>query len=123
MQSSLRRCPVVYVSLAWKSVMELAYLAVDELEIPGALRVAVTSAVLRASLVARVLLQTTICVHGYEVECTIEATRQLRHINVKGKLLIAGKFKHFVCRVVLHQVGTRSNVCRIRALRDELQRQ
>ena len=49
-------------------------LAVDELEVTGALGIAVTCTVLGARLVARVLGQATVLVHGDEVQGAVEAT-------------------------------------------------
>ena len=48
-------------------------LAVDELEIPRALGVAVAGAVLGTCLVAGILLHAAILVHGNEVEGSVEA--------------------------------------------------
>lgn len=37
--------------------------------------------------------------------------------------MVSSELEHFVCSVVLHQVGTRSNVGRVRAFGNKLQRQ
>lgn len=60
------------------TVVSVAYLAVNELEIPGALGITVTSSVLGASLVGGVLLQTAVSIHGDKVQRTVEATWQVR---------------------------------------------
>ena len=58
-----------------KEQKEASHLAVDELEITRALRVAVTRAILGSCLVTRVLTHATISVHLDEVEGTVDATR------------------------------------------------
>jgi hypothetical protein len=98
-----------------------AYLAVDELEIPRALGITVTCTILGAGLVARVLLQTTICVHRHEVQSAIETTWQVREIDVECELLAASEFEHLVLSIRRHEICARADVRRVRSLCDELQ--
>jgi len=72
----------------------LAYLAIDELEIPRTLSIAISSTILGTCLVRRVLLQATICVHRDEIQRTVEATGEVGQINIECKFLIAGEFEH-----------------------------
>lgn len=75
-------------------------LAIDELDVLGALRIAVAGTVLGTSLVARVLGKTTIQVHGNEVKSAIETAANVGHIDVKGKL-VAEKFEGYANMLVL----------------------
>jgi hypothetical protein len=95
------------------------HLSVDVLDVTGALRVAVASTELGTSLVGGVLGLSTILVHLDEVESTIEATRKLGDIDVKGELLVK-EVEHLVVVVVLHEVDTGADVGAL-ALGDELQ--
>ncbi len=52
-------------------------LTVDELQVTRALSIAVAGSVLGTSLVARVLGQTAILIHGHEVEGTVETAAGL----------------------------------------------
>lgn len=103
--------------------MKKTYLAVDELEITRTLGVAISSSVFSSSLVGGVLLQAAVCVHGDEVERTVQATRQVRQIDVKGKLIVRRELEHLIRGIVLHQIGARPNVRRVRSFGDELQLQ
>ena len=94
---------------------------VDELDVVGALGVAVTSSVLGTSLVVA-LVDTTVGSHLNKVESTVQAARQLGDVDVEGELL-ADEVEHLVLGVALHEVGTRTNVGRVRALGDELEGQ
>ena len=85
------------------------YHTVDELDIPGTLRIAVASSVLGTSLVVRVLRKTTVSVHLDEVESTVETTGKLRHVDVESELLVL-EVEHLVFRVRGHEVRARSNV-------------
>jgi hypothetical protein len=58
-------------------------LAVNELDILWALRVAITRTVLGAGLVVRVLARTAICIHGGEIDGAVQATIKLRHVDVE----------------------------------------
>lgn len=60
---------------------------VDELEITGALSVAVTGAVLGTSLVVGVLGLSTIKIHGDEVEGAVKTAAGARHIDIEGELV------------------------------------
>jgi len=96
-------------------------LAVDELDVVGALRIAVTGSVLGTGLVVA-LVHATISGHLDEVQSTVQTARQLGNIDVEGELL-ADKVEHLVLGVGLHQVGTGTDVVTVRALGDELQGQ
>lgn len=87
----------------------MCYLAVDELDIVGALGVTITGSVLGTSFVGGVLGKTTIGVHLDEVESAVKATREVGHIDVEGELLIL-ELKHLVCSVTRHEIHTRTDV-------------
>lgn len=95
-----------------------AYLAVDELDVARALRVAVAGTVLGTSLVGREARQAAVLVHLRQVERAVEAARQVRHVDVEGELLVQ-QLEHLVVRVVRHQVHTRADV----RARHELERE
>jgi hypothetical protein len=107
----------VRVSVRWVPALNIG-LAVDELDIVGALGIAVTSSVLGTSLVVA-LSDTTVGSHLDEVESTVETARELGDIHVEGKFL-ADEVEHLVLCVGLHEVGTRTNVGSAVALGDEL---
>ena len=92
-----------------KKQKEASHLAVDELEITRALRVAVASAVLGASLVAWVLCHPTVRVHLGEVQSAVETAGELGNVDVEGELLVQ-QLEHVVARVRLHQVDTGPDV-------------
>ena len=77
----------VRVGGRWVPVEQVG-LAVDELEVVWALRVAVAGAVLGAPLVARVLGFAAVLVHLHEVQRAVEAARHLGHVNIEGELSI-----------------------------------
>lgn len=62
-------------------------LAVDELDVAGALSITVTGTVLGTSLVAGVLGKTTVEVHGDEVESTVQTAANVGDIDIKGELV------------------------------------
>ena len=101
-----------------QKVSHVTYLAVDELDIPGALRVAVSRTVLGSGLVVGVLGHATILVHGGEVEGAVETAGQVGHVDVEGELLVE-ELEHLVVGVVLHEVDTRADV----GARHELERE
>lgn len=84
-------------------------LAVNELDVPRALRVTVTSTVLSASLVGGVLGHAAALVHLDEVEGSIETPRELGDVDVEGKLLVQN-VGHLVLGVTLHEVDTGADV-------------
>ena len=86
-----------------------SYLAVDELDVLGALRVAVASTVLSTSLVGCVLGETTILSHLDEVQSTVETAGEVGHVDIEGEFLVE-EGEHLVVGVVLHQVDTRADV-------------
>jgi len=96
-------------------------LAINELDVTRALRVAVSGTVCRASLVVRVLGLATIGVHLDEVESAVQAARKLRDIHVERKLLV-WQGEHMVVGTVVQKVHARADVlCGVRG--DELQRE
>lgn len=97
-------------------------LAVDELDVVRALRVTVSGSVLGTSLVGGELGHATIGVHLTEVDSTVQAARQLRHIHVKGELLVE-QVEHAVLGVRSHQVGTRTDVAAVGVLGDKVELQ
>lgn len=58
--------------------------------------------------------------HRDEVQGSVEATRQLRKINIEAEL-VADEIEHLVVVRILHKVGTRPNVRRVRPLCDKLE--
>lgn len=87
----------------------MSYLAVNKLHVPRALRITVSSSVLGTSLVTIVLGHSTICVHGGEVQGTIQTARKLRDVHVEREFGI-GQIEHLIGIVFLHQVQTRTDV-------------
>lgn len=85
------------------------HLTVDKLQIPRALRVAVACAILGTGLVVLIGGQTTVRVHGDEVQSAVETTWKVGHIHVEGELLVQ-QLEHLVGVLVLHQKQTRTNV-------------
>lgn len=85
------------------------HLAVDELQITRALRIAIASSVLGTCLVPRVLSQATIGIHGDKVQSSIESAGQPGSIHVECELLVL-QLEYLVGTLVLHQVQTRANV-------------
>jgi hypothetical protein len=86
------------------------YLSIDELQISGTLRITVSGSILGTGLVGGVLLHTAICVHGHEVQSTIESAGQVGYVNIKSELLVTGKLEHLIGGIVVHEVGTRADV-------------
>lgn len=84
-------------------------LTTDELQVTRALRVTVPNTVLSTSLVVGVLGDTTIGVHGHEVEGTVQTAREVGDIDGEGELLVQ-QVEDLVVGVIGHQVGTRSDV-------------
>jgi hypothetical protein len=87
----------------------LSYHAIDELEIPRALRVAVSGSVLRTGLVARVFRHATIGIHSHKVQSTVQTARKVRHINIEGELVVQ-QVEMLIRLVILHKVQTRANI-------------
>jgi hypothetical protein len=96
------------------------YLAVDELDVLGTLRVTITSSVLRTGLVARELGETPIGVHLRKVEGTIKTTRKVRDIDVESELLVENLEK-FVLTIAVHEVNTGTDVLPVRVVRHEFE--
>lgn len=112
-------------------------LAVDPLDVVGALSVTVsyevsaaevmdelvklTSSVLGTGLVVA-LVDATVGSHLSEVESTVQTARKVRNINIEGELLV-DEIEHLVLGVGLHEVSTGSDVAGVLALGNELQGQ
>jgi len=92
-----------------KAKGEETHLSGNEFDITRALRVAVTSSILGASLVSGVLGHTTVRVHLDEVESSVEATRKLGDVDFEGELL-PEDVEHLILGVVLHKVDSRADV-------------
>ena len=95
-------------------------LAVDELDVSRALRVAVASTVFGTCLVGREPRHATILVHRREVECAIESTRKLGQIHVEGKLLVED-LEHLVFGVARHKVHTTADILPVTVGLNELE--
>lgn len=87
----------------------MTYLAVDELDVTRALRIAVTSTVLGTGLVAGELGHSTIRVHLTEVQSTVETAGELGHVNVESELLVQ-ELEHVVLGLAVQEVDTRADV-------------
>lgn len=83
--------------------------ATDELEVTGALGVAVTSTVGGTGLVDREAGHATVGLHGNEVEGRVHAAGDGRQIDVKGEL-VSGEVEHLVAVRSLQEVHTGANV-------------
>lgn len=110
----------VRVGVRWVPALDVGG-AVDPLDVVGALGVAVSSSVLCTSLVVA-LADATISSHFDEVQSSIQATGELRDINVKGELL-ADEVEHLVLGISLHEVSTRTDIGAVLSLGDELDAQ
>lgn len=97
-------------------------LAVDELDIMRALRVAVARSVLGTGLVGCVLGQATVLVHCRKVDCAVEATGQVGDVDVKGKLLVQ-QVEHAVLSRRAHEVVAASDILAIAVLGHEAELQ
>lgn len=116
---ALGRHPVVHVGLYHALAILLTsfsnltgittHLAVDELQITRALRVTVTSSVLGTCLVAIVLSQATIGIHGDKVQSSIESAGQTGSVHIECELLVL-QLEDLVGTIVLHQKQTGANV-------------
>jgi len=120
--------PVHPTLLAWKErnvstdfakTIIITYHAVNELEITGALRVAVSSSVLGTRLVGGVLGHATIKVHLGEVDGTVQTAGQVRDIHIHSVLRVDG-LEVLVLGVGLHEVDTRADIL-VGARGDELE--
>lgn len=85
------------------------YLAVDELQIPRALRITVTSSVLGTGIVARVPGQATVGIHGDKVESSVQSAGQFGRIHINSEFLIE-QLEYLISAIILHQEQTRANV-------------
>lgn len=97
-------------------------LSVDELDVEGALAVAVAGAVLGAGSVRLELGQATILVHLREVDGAVEAAGQLADIDVEGELLVE-EVEEAVLVIAGHEVDARPDVGTVVVLGHELQLQ
>jgi hypothetical protein len=86
------------------------YQTVNEFDVPRALRVTVTCSILGTSRVTLVLAQTTISVHGGEVQGAVQATWEVGDIDVKGEF-VANEIEGLIGLIILHKIDTRANIC------------
>ena len=87
-----------------------------------ALGITVTSSVLGTSLVVGEAGLATVGVHLDEVERAVETAGELGHVDVEGELLVE-EVEHLVPRVGgVHEVDTRADVLRVRAVGHEPER-
>lgn len=100
--------------------MEATRLATNELEVTGALSIAVARAVLGTSLVGWVATHTSIGLHSNKVQSAVDATLDGGQINVEGEL-VPSEGEHLVSLLVLHEIETGANVRAVLMLRDERQ--
>lgn len=85
------------------------HLAVDELQIPRALRITVTGSVFGTGFVARVPGHATIGIHGDKVESSVQSAGQFGRIHINSELLIE-QLENLISAFILHQEQTRANV-------------
>lgn len=110
----------VDVVARWLPAVAVGF-AIDELQVAGALRVAVSGTVFGAGLVARVLRGAAVSVHGDEVQRAVETAGEVGHVHVKCELL-AEELEHLIGTVITHEVQPGSDVL-AGALGDEVQAQ
>merc|ERR1712168_548201 len=92
----------------------------NELQIMRTLGITIPSTVRSSRLVSFIFTHTTIFFHFNEVEGAIEATWELRYINIEGELPIQ-EFEHLILLAAgFHQVNSASIVIRILAVCDKL---
>ena len=84
------------------------YLAIDELDVLGTLRVTVPSAIRSSSLVRSG--EATIARHLGEVQGTIDTTRKSRDVNIKGELLVEQIEQLVVLALDTQHVQTRADI-------------
>lgn len=89
--------------------MVYPYRAIDELEIPRALGVTVSSSVLGTGLVGRVFRHATIGIHSHKVQSTVQTAGEVRHIDIEGELVVQ-QVELLICLIILHEVQTRANI-------------
>ena len=90
------------------------YQTVNELQVPGALAVTISSAVFSTSFTL------ALSGHGDEVKSTIETAVKGGDINSEGEL-IASKLEDLVLVITVHEVGPGTDVLATLVVRDELQ--
>jgi len=115
--SSVLAITSVGVVRAWSPVEDVS-LAIDELQVMGALRIAIPSSVRSTSLIVGVLGGTTIRIHFHEVEGTVQATGQVAHVHVEGEFLVL-QFEDLVCVLGSQEVQAGSDVGGVWAVGDE----
>merc|ERR1712193_439877 len=89
--------------------------ALDPLEIPGALSIAITCSELCTSVVVTNPL-VTVLVHLYEVNSSVQATFSARHVNSEGHFL-TNQVELFVL-AILRDKETSANIDGVRTLGD-----
>lgn len=96
------------------------YLAANELQISGALGIAVAGTVLCTGLVGRVLGHASVLVHSDEVEGSIQTALDGGQVDIEGELVVH-QSEHLVLAGTVHQVETGANVGAVLVLREELE--
>ena len=86
------------------------------------MRIAVACAVLGTSLVGGETGHASICVHGREVDSTVETTGELGNVDVECELLVQ-ELEHLVFGVTVEEVDTGTDVLSIGIALDELESQ
>lgn len=104
----------VDVALAGLPVEKIG-LPVYELDIVGALGIAVASTVSGASLVIGKTCAATIRVHLYKVQSAVEAAWKLADIDIEGEFGVL-QTEHLVRVVILQEVNSRANIRPVLAL-------
>ena len=95
--------------------------AVDELEVPRALRVAVSRAVFGTGFVGGIAGFAAVGVHRHKVDRPVETAGELGDVDVKSEFLVE-QVEHGVCILVIHEIDPGSDILLLR-LRDEVQTQ
>ena len=96
------------------------YLATDELQVTGALGVAVTSTILGTSLVGGVARHATILLHSDEVEGTIETALEGGQVNIESELVVH-EVEHLELVRSVHEIESGANVGAVLVLGEELE--
>merc|ERR1719244_2332275 len=92
----------------------------NELEIMRALGITVACTIGSSGLVPWVFTHTTILLHFNKVEGTVQATGQIRYINIEGELPVE-KLEHLILLATrFHQVHSATHVVRVLAMCDKI---
>lgn len=94
--------------------------AAEELEVTGALGVAVTGTVLGTGLVVGLAALATVRGHGDEVESRVQTALDGGQVDIEGEL-VAHQGEHLVLLFAAHEVGTGTDVGAVLVLGDKVQ--